>query len=488
MKPPVIFRFRRLVRPGIFWVFLCLSTLVTPQGHAADRTYEEWRAACLKLPLNRTLGGRLPPRDLLPLQRFDEVSALLDRFFALSTNGPVGSATSWVGEAPARGTFLDVSRGWFTTAEVPFEPFAEKVVLPPGTKVLLQGDLHGDIRSFIQLLESWNQKKWVSGFKVVDPNLHVFFLGDYTDRGLYGVEVLYTLLRLRLENPEQVHLLRGNHEDVSLVSRYGFLAEGSAKYGKAFDAAKILRAYDFLPVVCYLGSGSDFVQLCHGGMEPGYSPRDLLAAAGTNRFQRLGELKQQAFVAKNPNWLGGETKAAADARRYYKDFKPMAPTVPTTLGFMWNDFTVFNDEPGFAENPDRAFVYGKSAVAFLLSEAGGTAAKVHAVIRAHQHSGLPNPMMRRLVASGGLFRHWQEKATAAAQELSAAGLVSVLEPSQTPRALAESSVWTLNVTPDSVYGANNDYRFASTGVLSLGAAFADWKLGVETVEVPGLLR
>ena len=52
--------------------------------------------------------------------------------------------------------------------------------------------------------------------------------------------------------------VRGNHEDVTLVARYGFLAEGRAKFGRDFNAAKLLRAYDFLPVALYLGIGQAF--------------------------------------------------------------------------------------------------------------------------------------------------------------------------------------------------------------------------------------
>lgn len=475
-----------MLNGALLYLWLAVSCGVSVSG--ADRSYAEWRAACLKLPLNRSLEGRLPPRDLLPLRDFGELEGLLDRYFALSTNGRMSIAANWLGAPPKKETFMNVSEGWFSKAEIPFEPFAEKLVLPAGSRVLLQGDLHGDIHSLIALIDRWNEKKWFDGFKVSDPNLHLVFLGDYTDRGLYGVEVLYTLFRLRLENPERVHLGRGNHEDVSLVSRYGFLAEGRAKYGKAFNAAKILRAHDFLPVVIYLGSGIDFAQLCHGGMEPGYQPGDLLVAAGTNLFQRLGMIRQQEFLKSHADWLPADPRSAEDARRYFKDFQPQAPTTPTTLGFMWNDFTVFKDEPAFADNPDRAFVYGQAATTYVLKEAGKGAAKVHAVVRAHQHSGIPNPIMRRLVASRGLFRHWQEANSTSAQTEVSESLAGKLESTATPRPVAEGSVWTLNVTPDSVYGAGNDFRFATTGVLVLGTGFSEWRMSAEMVEVGELRR
>lgn len=164
---------------------------------------------------------------------------------------------------------------------------------------------------------------------------------------------------------------------------------------------------------------------------------------------------------------------------------PEAPTLPHVIGFLWNDFTVFRDEPAFAHNPERAEVYGQPAVAYLLQEAGGDGAKVHGVIRAHQHSGSENPMMRRLVAGAGAFRHWQEAATAAAQQAKKSELSGRIE-TASERQLPEGSVWTLNVTPDSVYGQGCGFDFATATTLKLAPTFADWRLRVEPVAVPKL--
>ena len=75
------------------------------------------------------------------------------------------------------------------------------------------------------MLDSLNKAGKLDGFRLAKPNNYMVFLGDYTDRGNYGIEVLYTLLRLKLANPEHVFMARGNHEDVQMISTYGFLAE-----------------------------------------------------------------------------------------------------------------------------------------------------------------------------------------------------------------------------------------------------------------------
>ena len=91
--------------------------------------------------------------------------------------------------------------------------------------------------------------------------------------------------------------------------------------------------------------------------------------------------------------------------------------------------------------------------------------------------------MRRLIASRGLFRHWQETNSVAAQNAEAVALARLIE-TNASRVLPEGSVWTLNVAPDSVYGAGCGFDFATFGVLRLGDWFSDWRIAVETVDVP----
>lgn len=474
----VVFRALALLVVGIGWVLAAWGQAPTN----AWPTWAEWQKACSVLPSNRAfLSGLRPSREHLALPTFRGLDEVLDAYFALETNGTVARTNLWVGSSPGA-AFLDVSRGWFTEPTVPFEPFAQKLVLPASSPVLLQGDLHGDIHSLLAVVSRWQERGWLEGFQVKSPDVHVIFLGDYTDRGRYGIEVIYTLLRLKIASPERVHLVRGNHEDLNLVARYGFLAEGEFKYGREFNAAKVIRAYDFLPVVLYVGCGTNFVQLCHGGMEPGYSPTALLNSPGKGRYQLLGPLNQATFLRKHPTWLQQEPEARAEARQQFTDFTPQAPTSPSVLGFMWNDFTVFQDEPGFAHNPERAFVYGQPAVAYLLQRDSTPTARLRAVIRGHQHSSLPNPLMRRLVASRGLFRHWQETNTSSARLAEPAELATRLE-TVVSRPLPEGSVWTLNVSPDSVYGVGCRFDFATFGVLRLAPTFSEWRLDLETVTV-----
>jgi hypothetical protein len=82
---------------------------------------------------------------------------------------------------------------------VKLEPLGEAVVV---------GDLHGDFESLIHTIKSSSFLQRMARSK--DSTL--VFLGDYGDRGAFSAEVYYTVLRLKLAFPEQVILMRGNHE------------------------------------------------------------------------------------------------------------------------------------------------------------------------------------------------------------------------------------------------------------------------------------
>ena len=58
--------------------------------------------------------------------------------------------------------------------------------------------------------------------RVVLDNQKVLFLGDYVDRGLYGIEVMAYLFALKVHSPANVFLLRGNHETREMTSFYNF--------------------------------------------------------------------------------------------------------------------------------------------------------------------------------------------------------------------------------------------------------------------------
>ncbi len=89
-----------------------------------------------------------------------------------------------------------------------FSVTGKLVALKPEGEALVVGDLHGDLQSLAAILGQ-------SGFLAkmdADNSAKAVFLGDYGDRGPKSPELYYCLLKLKLAYPNQVVLLRGNHE------------------------------------------------------------------------------------------------------------------------------------------------------------------------------------------------------------------------------------------------------------------------------------
>ena len=87
--------------------------------------------------------------------------------------------------------------------------------------------------------------------------------------------------------------------------------------------------------------------------------------------------------------------------------------------------------------------------------------------------------MKRLLASNGVFRHWQEGEIAPGRTSPPAHLEKAAM-----RPIVDGGVYTFNVSPDSVYGKGCGYTFQTFGILTLAETFDDWRIEVVNLEVP----
>lgn len=225
------------------------------------------------------------------------------------------SSSQWIDAALEKGFFTQpVPKIRFSPIHYKYYvPFEKTLILGDDETPVFFGDLHGGAKSLVASI-----KKYIdpNSFKLIDEKTHLVFLGDLVDCGTRGAEVLYLLNRLLKEN-ENVHVIRGNHEDIRLNNQQGFRDELTIKYpGKVTEevANKIARFYDFLPSALWVGQRRfsptarrimpllkhfvDWRLACHGGIELGdANVAQLLAATNKIAFKHIGQLAEDSAFA-----------------------------------------------------------------------------------------------------------------------------------------------------------------------------------------------
>lgn len=335
-----------------------------------------------------------------------------------------------------------------------------------------------------EFIQDLNDRKKMDGFNIIQDNFYMLFLGDYTDRGYYGAEVWYTILRLKLANPDRVYMVRGNHEDTRQNASSGFLQELQTKFGgnkNNLSFLELQRLYNLLPLALYLGSGSpektNYLLCCHGGLELGFDPKPLLEDQRTNvctlilnksnRLNRacciakLSALMQEAIRKAVPEPLLKENKITEPVTVFDKNGQRLA----NQIGFMWNDF-IGNLQSIVRFENGRGWAFGKELTHETLKAHSTPKHRIKGVFRAHQHGELE--MMNRILNNdnqgheddAGVGKLWTDH-----------------KKIKTPQALWQDIVCTFLVAP-ALFGKIEDcsFNYDAFGILKVAPNFKDWRL------------
>jgi serine/threonine-protein phosphatase 2B catalytic subunit len=120
--------------------------------------------------------------------------------------------------------------------------------------VVVVGDIHGQYYDLVHMLN-----------KAGHPSkLNYLFLGDYVERGIFGLECIMLLISIKINYPKKFMLLRGNHESRNMTEIFTFRDEVISRFdNQVYDS--FMELFDALPIACVI---DEKYLAMHGGISP----------------------------------------------------------------------------------------------------------------------------------------------------------------------------------------------------------------------------
>lgn len=114
----------------------------------------------------------------------------------------------------------------------------EQTVVKIKGNVVVFGDIHGNFDFLVTVM---NAIHFTNDTKFL-------FLGNYVDKGNSSIETMLYLTLLKLQCPERVILLRGNHENSRISYAYGFYEQSIKKFGTDNVWRYFTDVFDYFPI------------------------------------------------------------------------------------------------------------------------------------------------------------------------------------------------------------------------------------------------
>ena len=139
-------------------------------------------------------------------------------------------------------------------------------ILKVSAPVKVFGDIHGQYIDLMNFFSKWGSPSEGPNGDIMTNDY--LFLGDFVDRGNLSLETICLLMALKVKYPDQIHLIRGNHEDILINSGFGFQNECQGRLHDESENddslfALINNFFEYLPFAAII---EDKILCVHGGI------------------------------------------------------------------------------------------------------------------------------------------------------------------------------------------------------------------------------
>jgi protein phosphatase len=133
---------------------------------------------------------------------------------------------------------------------------AESLLLEVQSPLVIVGDIHGQLLDLLRIVKEHG----------IPTRQRYLFMGDLIDRGPFSLEVIVMIFVLKLYWPQNLLVIRGNHEFHQTCSEGGFYEQIFALYSNGLAVyGSFLNAFSNMPLAAVVDRS---IFVVHGGIGP----------------------------------------------------------------------------------------------------------------------------------------------------------------------------------------------------------------------------
>ena len=166
---------------------------------------------------------------------------------------------------------------------------AENIILRLQGHMVIIGDLHGHIMDLFRIIKRFG----------LPPRTRYLFLGDIVDRGEFSLETIVFIYVMKVLFPNEVFIIRGNHEFEEVCAMSGFLDDISTTYKSKEIFSFFIESFDVMPIAAIINNS---ILCVHAGIGPNlHSIDDIIEeTSDSNPVLDLNNEKQNQYKIKRP--------------------------------------------------------------------------------------------------------------------------------------------------------------------------------------------